>query len=96
MITTTTTRLNLATDLSKRTAVPPDTHLLVLARIYGGKVLKVQHEGSIYYTANPEWTPSEVTESVQQPVPDGVVKTLPWDRPQKRGRGRPRKQPKEE
>ena len=92
MITTAPTRLNLATDLSKRTLVPSDTHLLVLARIYGGKVLKVQHEGSIYYTANPEWTPSEVTQSVQQPVPEEVKKTLPWDRPQKRGRGRPRKQ----
>lgn len=92
MITTAPTRLNLATDLSKRTLVPPHTHLLVLARIYVGKVLKVQHEGSIYYTANPEWTPSEVTESVQQPVPEGVVKTLPWDRPPKRGRGRPKKE----
>lgn len=91
MITTTTTRLNLATDLSKRTFVPPDTHLPVLARIYEGKVLKVVYEKKEWYTPNPEWSPPEVTENVRQPIQEPVKQKLPWDRPQKRGRGRPRK-----
>jgi hypothetical protein len=90
MITTKPTRLSWASDLSIRTHIPEGTQLEVVARIYGGKVLKVLFEGSEYYTANPDWSPPEVTESVQQPLPE-PVKTLPWDRPQKRGRGRPRK-----
>jgi hypothetical protein len=91
MITTRPTRLNWSSDLSKRTLVPEGTQLEVVARIYGGKVLQVRFEGSEYYTANPDWTPPEVTESVQQSLPE-PTKTLPWDRPQKRGRGRPRKE----
>ena len=90
MITQKETRLNLASDLSKRTTVPTGTQLSALARIYGGKVLKVRHDGREWYTANPDWTPGGVTESVQPLVEEAVV-NLPWDRKPKRGRGRPKK-----
>ena len=90
MITTRPTRLSSSSNLSIRLHVPEGTHFAVIACIYGGKILKVMFEGCEYYTANPEWSPPEVTESVRHPVKP-PAKTLPWDRPQRRGRGRPRK-----
>ena len=90
MITTRETRLNLSTNLSYRVVVPSGTTFSTLARIYGGKVLKVGWGGQEWYTANPDWAPEGVTESVQPPVLEAVV-NLPWDRKPKRGRGRPKK-----
>jgi hypothetical protein len=92
MITTRPTRLNLSTDLSKRETVAAGTRLSTLARIYGGQVLKVSHDGKEWYTANPDWKAPEVTESVEQPDPPPAAAPLPWEGRPKRGRGRPRKE----
>ena len=85
------TRLHAEKDLPKRQNIPAGETLTILARIYGGKVLKVLYEGREWYMANPDWVPPEVTESIQQSLSE-PIKTLPWDRPPKRGRGRPRKE----
>ena len=92
LTTRATTRLNSAVDLSRRTTIPQGETLTILTQIYGGKVLKVSWGGEEWYTANPDWTPPEVTESACRPPPEPVTVKLPWDRPQKRGRGRPRKE----
>lgn len=73
------TKLNLASDLSKRARPQPGDPLQVLARVYDGKVLKVLWDGREWYTANPDWVAPQKVEKEEK-------QKLPWDAPWRRKR----------
>ena len=78
LTTSADTRLNSADDLSKRLRPEAGTKLVILARVYDGRVLKVLHDGKEWYTANPEWKPAAKVEKVEE------KKVGPWDAPWRR------------
>ncbi len=72
------TKLNLASDLSKRHTLPSGVDLTILARVYDGRVLKVLWEGREWYTANPEWQQHPKVEKEEK------KQGSPWDAPWRR------------